>query len=324
MASKEGTAQTQSRRPANTAFKQQRLRAWQPILTPKPVILSFLIIGIIFIPIGIGIVVSSDKVVEVDLLYDSESVSACPVGNTCNVTLVVPQTLTKPVYFYYRLENYYQNHRRYVKSRNDNQLRGALPASLDKYDADTLSDCDPYIYPEQPDGKTPGGYDQLYWPCGLIARSVFNDTFTLWSGDTAIPMRKNGIAWESDREKKFKNPDVQYGIRVIPDLEDEDFIVWMRTAGLPDFKKLYRIIDQDIPAGTYTVRIRSHYPVDAFQGKKHVVLSTTTWIGGKNSFLGYAYIVVGAICFVQGVVFGLKHKVSPRKLGDTKYLEWNK
>jgi len=98
----------------------------------------------------------------------------------------------------------------------------------------------------------------------------------------------------------------------------------MRTAGLPDFKKLYRIIDTDVPKGTYTVRVNSYYPVSSFGGKKHVVLSTTTWIGGKNPFLGYAYIVVGAICFVLGIVFGLKHKISPRKLGDTKYLEWNK
>lgn len=158
-----------------------------------------------------------------------------------------------------------------------------------------------------------------------IAKSVFNDTFSLWRGDTPISLRKSGIAWESDREKKFKNPPPNTpGIRVIPDLEDEDFIVWMRTAGLPDFKKLYRIIDEDIPQGTYTVRVTAHYPVKSFNGKKHVVLSTTTWIGGKNPFLGYAYIVVGAICFVQGVIFGLKHKVSPRKLGDTKYLEWNK
>lgn len=54
------------------------------------------------------------------------------------------------------------------------------------------------------------------------------------------------------------------------------------------------------------------YPVASFNGKKYIVLSTTTWIGGKNPFLGYAYIVVGAICFVQGVVFGIKHKISPR------------
>ena len=31
-----------------------------------------------------------------------------------------------PVYFYYKLENFYQNHRRYVKSRNDDQLAGKV------------------------------------------------------------------------------------------------------------------------------------------------------------------------------------------------------
>lgn len=304
-----------SKKPANTAFKQQRLKAWQPILTPKPVILSFLIIGIVFIPIGIGIVISSNDVIEVDVQYDN----ICDPGQVCNITLNVPKDMKSPVYLYYRLDNYYQNHRRYVKSRSDTQLR--LTSGNTAPDYDSLTDCDPYI--SQDDSRD---INKIYFPCGLIAKSIFNDTFSLWRSD-GIPvlLRKSGIAWESDREKKFKNPPPGTpGIRVIPDLEDEDFIVWMRTAGLPDFKKLYRIIDEDIPQGTYTVRVHAYYPVKSFNGKKHVVLSTTTWIGGKNPFLGYAYIVVGAICFVQGVIFGLKHKVSPRKLGDTKYLEWNK
>jgi hypothetical protein len=305
---------TQSKKPANTAFKQQRLKAWQPILTPKPVIISFLVIGIVFIPIGIGIVISSNEVVEVDVRYDQ----LCDVGQVCNITLDIPQNMKAPVYLYYRLDNYYQNHRRYVKSRNDNQLRGSVPLAYSD-----LSDCDPYI---SSGGSQDDPPEKFYFPCGLIARSVFNDTFFLFN-ETGEPimLRKDGIAWESDREKKFKNPPPgSPGIRVIPDLEDEDFIVWMRTAGLPDFKKLYRIIDGDILQGKYNVTIYSRYPVSSFDGKKHVVLSTTTWIGGKNPFLGYAYIVVGAICFVQGVVFGLKHHFSPRKLGDTKYLEWNK
>ena len=37
---------------ADTAFKQQRLKAWQPILTPKTVLPTLLIIGILFAPIG--------------------------------------------------------------------------------------------------------------------------------------------------------------------------------------------------------------------------------------------------------------------------------
>jgi len=311
MASKDSPL-SHSKKPANTAFKQQRLKAWQPILTPRPVILSFLIIGLIFIPIGIGIVISSNEVIEVEARYDS----LCSVGQTCTISLTVPQTMHNPVYLYYRLSNYFQNHRRYVKSRNDDQLRGQ---SVNTYS--DLSDCDPVISlnDEQNDDN------KFYFPCGLIAKSIFNDTFSLWQDGNPILLRKEGIAWPSDVEKKFRNPpDGTPGIRVIPDLQDEDFIVWMRTAGLPDFKKLYRIIDQDILPGTYSVEISSNYPVSSFDGKKYVVLSTTTWIGGKNPFLGYAYIVVGAICFVQGVIFGLKHKFSPRKLGDTKYLEWNK
>lgn len=36
--------------------------------------------------------------------------------------------MAAPVYFYYQLANFYQNHRRYVKSRSDGQLRGDLSA----------------------------------------------------------------------------------------------------------------------------------------------------------------------------------------------------
>lgn len=75
-----------------------------------------------------------------------------------------------PVYLYYRLDNYYQNHRRYVKSRNDNQLRG-----IGGEDYTALQDCDPVIGPGSPSKDTP--VDQLYFPCGLIAKSVFNGMF---------------------------------------------------------------------------------------------------------------------------------------------------
>jgi hypothetical protein len=46
----------------DTAFKQQRLKAWQPILTPKTVLPTLLIIGIIFAPIGALLIIGSNKV----------------------------------------------------------------------------------------------------------------------------------------------------------------------------------------------------------------------------------------------------------------------
>jgi hypothetical protein len=302
-----------SKRPAATAFKQQQLKAWQPILTPVPVIFTFLSVGIVFIPIGVVLLVASNSVVEVTQQYDNNV--ACPLNASCTISVDIPARMQAPVYFYYRLDNFYQNHRRYVKSRNDLQLQGQ---SVSAYSS--LTDCDPII--SQDGSQNP---DQFYNPCGLIAASMFNDSFVLFQGNTTIPLRKQGIAWPSDVKNKFHNPPANApGIRTIPDFEDEDFIVWMRTAGLPNFKKLYRIIDTSLDPGTYQVQIQNNYPVSAFGGKKYVVISTTSWIGGKNPFLGWAYIVVGVICFVQGVAFALKHWISPRKLGDTKYLDWNK
>ena len=62
---------------------------------------------------------------------------------------------------YYGLSNYYQNHRRYVKSRDDEQLLGNIinPDDLN-------NDCDPY--------KTEEQTDKGYAPCGAIANSLFN------------------------------------------------------------------------------------------------------------------------------------------------------
>lgn len=97
------------------------------------------------------------------------------------------------------------------------------------------------------------------------------------------------------------------------DVSNEEFIVWMRTSGLPEFRKLHRIIDTDLKEGDkITFTINNVFPVTEFSGKKSIVLSTTTWIGGKNQFLGWAYIVVSILCIILSIGFAIKQKVSPR------------
>ena len=54
---------------------------------------------------------------------------------------------------------------------------------------------------------TPLEPDEPAFPCGLVAKSLFNDTFTLIrldSGET-IQIDEDNIAWKSDVEYKFKN-----------------------------------------------------------------------------------------------------------------------
>ena len=52
----------QKHRPDSSAFKQQKLKVWRPILTPKKVVMLFSFLGLIFLPIGIAIIVASNQV----------------------------------------------------------------------------------------------------------------------------------------------------------------------------------------------------------------------------------------------------------------------
>lgn len=62
-----GSGAEKSQKPDNTAFKQQRLPAWQPVLTAGTVLPAFFIIGFLFIPIGIGLFVTSNTVKEFEV-----------------------------------------------------------------------------------------------------------------------------------------------------------------------------------------------------------------------------------------------------------------
>lgn len=76
----------------------------------------------------------------------------------------------------------------------------------------------------------------------------------------------------------------------------------MSTAGLPEFRKLWGKIEEDLQPGDYYVKITNNYDVATFDGQKKVVLSTTSVFGGKNKFIGILYIVVGAVAVIGGLL----------------------
>jgi hypothetical protein len=90
----------------------------------------------------------------------------------------------------------------------------------------------------------------------------------------------------------------------------------MRTAGLPNFRKLYGKFEEDLQPGKYQMIINNTYDVASYEGKKSFVLSTTNALGGKNYFLAICYIVVGALCIVFALIFFVAYmrKRSSRRL----------
>ena len=80
----------------------------------------------------------------------------------CTIQFKLPNDLKPPIFLYYRLTNFYQNHRRYVQSLDAAQLRGEA-RSLSALEG--AGDCDPLP------GDTETIVKKPYYPCGLIANS---------------------------------------------------------------------------------------------------------------------------------------------------------
>jgi hypothetical protein len=256
------------------------------------------------------------------------------VANTtiCYLQFPIDSDLKPPVLLYYTLTNFYQNHRRYVKSFDANQLAGQSRTAAEI----GSSDCEPI--------RTDNVTKKAYYPCGLIANSLFNDTFNdprMLNTNATYEMSENGIAWNSDRAL-YKMTTYNASAIVVPpnwvrkwnythklpDLStDEPFQVWMRTAGLPQFSKLALRADQAVmQKGLYEIAIydgwcsvlftSSSNPLEfnttLYSGTKSMLLSTRTVMGGRNPFLGIAYIVIGGICILMGALFTATHLIKPR------------
>lgn len=312
-------------------FRQQKLDAWRPFPTITSTLIIFVIFGLVFLALGIVIIIYSNDIIEVKQRYDDSSCTESTENEdtiTCTFTLEIKEKMKKNVIVYYEIHNFFQNHRRYMKSRSNDQLEGEYISLEDMKDRE---DCKPAITNAEM-GKTksidgtPLIEGEVAIPCGLIAKSYPEERFTLSlknSDDdfTQISIDEKNIAWGADKEKLFKNVKVKnegndyYKKVQWVNMEDEHFIVWMRPSLLPNFRKLYGRIHQDLEKGTYQVTVRNPLNVKEFKGEKYFVLSTVNVFGGKNWFLSIAYIAFGGLCLLLALLFVILYncKGSPFK-----------
>jgi hypothetical protein len=356
-----------SKRPKDTSFHQQKMPAVQPIMSPRAVIPTLLILGIIFVPLGIIQLVVSNKTQEYVFDY-TDCIRQAPsdafakpsnVGDSavdwewkkegtdkCQIRFKLEKEIAGPVFMYYRLTNFYQNNRLYSRSISYKQLAGK-PQSFEKL----RDDCYPLIGPENEFDNN--GKPAVYYPCGLIANSLFTDTISglHQEGPAGGPevwysFPDKDISWKSDnvfvkpsrysldqvRAPPYWRNKTKYGVdpktgkylNQLPDLGlDERFLNWIRLSALPTFRKLYGKCTASIPPGTYTVTITNNYTeVDKFNGRKAVIISESSFLGGRSNFLGIAYLVVGSILMALGIAFLIKQMITPRTMGDVRYLPW--
>jgi hypothetical protein len=326
-------------------FSQQQLAGWSPILTPGALVVYFTLAGAACAAVGAPLLAASLSVVQVRARYDDVGplagldapgrAAALAEAGEPGVPLTLdipvgPRTLNPPVYVYFELGGFYQNHKRYVRSRDDQQMGGVAGPPAER--------C-------APERETAGGAPIV--PCGLAAWSLFNDTFSGWTlsdgpgTSTPLTVDDSSIAWPSDAKhlygavlpQNFNDDPASRGggTATGPLNEDQHLMAWLRPAASPTVRKLWGVIDTALPAGsTLRVDVANRYNTYGWGGAKAIVLTTATWAGGRNHFLGAAYLAVSGACLLAAAAFALGAGtgccglVRRRRFGDPAELSWNR
>ncbi|EZG70682.1 LEM3/CDC50 family protein [Gregarina niphandrodes] len=289
-------------------------------------------VGTVLLSAGVYLIVNSSSLVECGIEY-SDSPVECGAGceqilsitrDHCSGNIGSHRQLTEdpttgelifrdvdyikgPIFTYYRLDGFGQNLSTFRSSRVLAQLKGNSIT-----DRNRLSLCEPAV-------SAPNNY-LILTPCGIAARSVFNDTFVPFKycqtgvRDCKIyynyRQRVQDILWPNDEEYLFKNPSGNLTVfldewldeEIFPGrMENAHFQVWMRDSALPNFLKAYGVIDDDVDLPLH-IQVTNRYPITSYGGHKYFIITQLSYLGGRSAFLGTLYSVVGAIIILLAII----------------------
>ncbi|KAL4437762.1 hypothetical protein ABPG77_005674 [Micractinium sp. CCAP 211/92] len=321
-------------------FAYQKFKGWRPILTPHNAELFFVACAALLIALGVPILIASLNVVEYRVPYAFEGPFAGQdpgarqallaqqggYGVNYTVTLNVDKRMEAPVYVIFELGSFFQNFRRYVRSYDGTRMHdGANSGS-------PVSACAPFAYIDSNNDSLPIN------PCGQIAQSFFNDTFSLsLAGGGQLQVDDSDIAWSSDANHLYGpvapenfNPAGGYprggNTTDLVLNQNQHWMVWMRPHSKVAAQKLYGRIDQSIEAGQQVlISVTNRYNTYEYSGAKTVILTTNSWVGGKNVFLGALYLATGGVCLLVALFFFAGYDLGliwKRPYADMSNLSW--
>ena len=122
-----------------------------------------------------------------------------------------------------------------------------------------------------------------------------------------VEIDESNRALDADKQYKFKYPSGNFssgGSFSWLNVTNEHVMVWFQMESFPTFNKLWGHITGTLVANqTYKFIISNHFNVTQFEGKKYIYLSEVNKLGGKNNFLGLAYIIVAGVILLFMVLF---------------------
>ena len=189
-------------KPKDTDLAQQRIQPLKIMLGSMAKAILYLVFGLVFMLFGVLIVVAANKVIEHKKRYDDKG-ECDTVGGKCSFKLDINEHMKGDVFLYYEIKNLYQNHRQYSRGLSVGQMLGH---NMQKSEVERV--CDPIIefddlHERNRETKKDFEKDSVANPCGVIANSFFNDTFSL----EKLHIKEHDIAFSRDKDDKFKKTD---------------------------------------------------------------------------------------------------------------------
>ena len=248
-------------------------------------IIFFSCIFLVLFIFGVACLAEALENVDYEKRYDNLCENEAASGTSCTFTISLSEDFESP-HIYYKMGNFYANHRKYVMSRSYEQLRGEKVSK-----GDVKEFCDPIL--ANKDIPTNMSYtgnalndNDLAYPCGLIGKYRFTDRFAFMnSNSTTIPIDSSTIAHTNDKDLKFKNVKNSENIQWL-DHEQQHLMVWYQMESFPDFIKFYGKMNGKLPKGDYTVTVSDLWDTKAIKAEKYLYISTVNDLGGTNVFLG--------------------------------------
>mmetsp|Transcript_45527 Transcript_45527/g.73206 ORF Transcript_45527/g.73206 Transcript_45527/m.73206 type:complete len:216 (-) Transcript_45527:794-1441(-) len=175
---------------------QNDLPGCRVVLFPRQAAYLFLIIGFTFLLIGLYVERMSSDIHEIRVRYDD--VCRTTSSNTsslspppCQLQVKIPEDLSQPVFVYYSLEEFFQNHRGYITSFSAAQISGEMIS-----ESDARKTCSPAAFNGSPHEYVFTSHISTQIHAQMSEKSVLRNTNRGW--DTYRRLHRRGCFINED------------------------------------------------------------------------------------------------------------------------------
>lgn len=277
---------------------QQELRGCRQTFDRHPTF-CFIIFMIFHILIGIISIGFTNDIREYKIRYDDKcGLSETNPTGTADIYFNNPP-LSGNIFFYFELHDYYQTYFLMARHLSIEGIRGRLedyPVECETNNKTTIA-------------------------CEIFNKIFFLDCYEILNGNFS----ELDITWRHTKGNLYKEAEGPYEDSsnwiLHPNVSDyfsgealnEHFIVWMRIAAKPNFRKLYSKSSDGCPANLH-VHVHCFYPYTLYHGERYLVLLKPDGLGGKSLMLAIFNFILSGVIVVFIVAFETIKLIHSKKI----------